>query len=489
MGGALLQLVAYGAQDIYLSGKPQITFFKSVYKRHTNFALESIEQNSEDTPALNTRITYTISRNGDLLKSLWIQWSPYDSLIDSYSVGVSQGIFINTIANDLSHALLEQIEFEIGGQIIDRQYGKWLTIWNKLTQENPYSSQSELNINGQRVEGQFDVLYNKMAYTHTGISKSIKTLSGDSGQYGVNFADAPKECYIPLQFWFCRNPGLSIPLIALQYHDVKLNINIADLSAFLVLNTPITNDNAYFNINKNFRVFGEYVFLDTVERRQFAQNEHQYLIEQVQKKSSQNTSNIQLNFNQPIKELIFSGQPQKPQALANYNLIDQYSYPGDYNAAYDPTVTVNPLPPPFQYYEVCDGLATPRPIIRRYDTTTNSNNPPDTSSYSDATVQLFLNGKEQFAPRNIKHFTREQIWKYHTGSGGGSYGTIGVFSFALHPEEHQPSGTCNFSSINDARLLFKNIASNEYLNPLDIYAINYNILRVFGGMGGVIYSN
>ena len=500
MGGALLQLVAYGAQDIYLTGKPQITFFKSVYRRHTNFSTESIEQVPDGVPRLNTRISYTISRNGDLLKNLWVQFSPYDSIIEKYDYYKSKDITIQTIASDFSHALLQQLEIEIGGQVIDRQYGSWLTIWQKLSEDNNYGNvKSNVTYSGLRYDLLNDTLYNKMAYTHCGTSRSVKFIESDTLPYGCNLLNSPREAYIPLQFWFCKNPGLAIPLIALQYHEVKVTINIADLSSFLVLNTPIQDDNDFFNISKSFKVFADYIYLDTTERKKFAQHEHEYLIEQVQRKSSQNTSNIKLNFNHPVKELIITGQPGKPGRLYNYDLIDQTT--SDYDADYDYLATYPslPLPVPFQWWNLFDGAATPTPIVTKlvdYDIGSGLNNPSFTygqyinnSDLTNVKMQLILNGKEQFSPKNLKYFMNQQVWKYHTGPGGLGMGTIGVYSFALKPEEHQPSGTCNFSMINDARLIFSGFDTGEIFSPIDIYAVNYNILKVTSGMGGVVYSN
>ena len=499
MGGALLQLVAYGAQDIYLTGQPQITFFKTVYRRYTNFATESIEQIPDGVPRLGTRVSYTISRNGDLLKRLWVQFNPYASIIENYEYYKAQGITINTIASDFSHAILDQIEIEIGGQVVDRQYGSWLTIWKQLTEDNENAQKSNVTTTGLRYDLINDTLYNKMAYTHSGTCKSIKFISGDTGKYGCNLLNSPHEAYVPLQFWFCRNPGLAIPLIALQYHEVRLVINIADLSSFIVLNTPIQNENDFFDISKSFKIYADYVFLDSAERRQYTTGEHNYLIEQVQRKSSQNTTNIKFNFNHPVKELIITGQPSKPGRISNYDLIDETT--ASYDPAYDylATYPALPLPPPFQWWNIFDGTATPNPIVTRvvdYDLGIGYNVPTqpygqiiDNHEQTNMKIQLILNGKEQFTPKNLKYFVKQQVWKYHKGPGGLGIGNIAVYSFALHPEEHQPSGTCNFSIINDARLLFTDIDPTETFNPVDIYAVNYNIFRITLGMGGIVFSN
>jgi hypothetical protein len=206
-----MQLVAYGAQDIYLTGQPQITFFKSVYRRHTNFAIESIQQTINGSVASGARVSVTISRNGDLLKCLWCQYNP--------SLLVASASEDNVLATDLSHALFQVLEIEIGGQLIDRQYGLWLTIWRDLTEVNPTGSQGELNASGSEPDINTagvvpSTRYERMAYTHqAGLATDTST--------------APTEAYVPMRFWFCRNPGLAVPLIALQYHEVKFNIQFA----------------------------------------------------------------------------------------------------------------------------------------------------------------------------------------------------------------------------------------------------------------------
>jgi hypothetical protein len=203
------------------------------------------------------------------------------------------------------------------------------------------------------------------------------------------------------------------------------------------------DDNDFFNISKSFKVFADYIYLDTTERKKFAQGEHEYLIEQLQRKSSQNTSNIKLNFNHPVKELIITGQPGKPGRLYNYDLIDQTT--SEYNPAYDYLATYPslPLPVPFQWWNLFDGAATPTPIVTKlidYDIGVSLNNPSFTygqyinnSDLTNVKMQLVLNGKEQFSAKNLKYFMNQQVWKYHTGPGGLGMGTIGVYSFAMRP--------------------------------------------------------
>ena len=446
-GGGLMQLVAYGSQDIYLTGKPQITFWKAVYRRYTNFAVESVQQDVLGTPQFGGQVVVTISRTGDLLKRLWLEYSPHDLL-----GGIEGG---ETVGANVGHAMIDHVSIEIGGQIIDRQYGKWLTIWNYLTESNPTGEQGAID-NYSTGPGEYTpnpvfadssggygdnavmeimpraTKYNRMAYTHRA---QINIL---------NNKGAAQHAWVPLQFWFCKNPGLAIPLIALQYHEVKLYVNFANIGSVRT-GTKITN-----NEFRRFGIYADFVYLDTTERKQFAQNAHEYLIEQVQILESVSAINIKLPFNHPVKELIWA-----PVAL--------------------PVSGTN-------RYHVVPGGASPHASFR---TTTIS---------SPNTYTLVLNGTNRFSPRDITYFTRNQVWENHTGFGSVLFpDSIAVYSFALRPEEHQPSGTCNFSRIELAQLIRSQTYDKDGTTPvpdlIDIYAINVNILRVMSGMGGVAYSN
>lgn len=456
MGGGLMQLVAYGAQDIYLTGQPQITFFKAIYRRHTNFAVESIQQTINGNSIPGGRVTVTVSRNGDLLKNLWVEYDP-SRILSAGSTGF--------VAADLGHALFNQLELEIGGQLIDKHYGKWLTIWRELSEVNPVGSKGRLHYGGEEPTytwgGDDDgvntgynpsdfsapTMYQRMSYTHMGYKV------GSTGNNNT-LTRAPKRAYVPMAFWFCRNPGLAIPLIALQYHEVKFNINFATLDN-LFLPYESTTPTANYS---SLQVYADYIYLDTTERRQFAQNAHEYLIDQLQVQSGENSATIRLNFNHPVKELIFTGTPRPVEEPSNNDLV----------------VT---------------GGATPFQIVS--DTSTDNLgvvNDLETAR-ADLTMRLVLNGTDRFTDRHITYFTRTQMWDCHTGYGSQSYrDAIGVYSFALRPEEHQPSGTCNFSRIDNAQMKFGGAAASN-LNSLDIYAVNYNVLRIMSGMGGLAYSN
>jgi hypothetical protein len=381
MGGGLMQLVAYGAQDVYLTGNPQITFFKVVYRRHTNFSMEAIEQTWNGNSTGSGRCTATISRNGDLVHRMYLELD---------------GTAVITIDNP-GATFITDIEVEIGGQKIDKHSGHWMETWAELTTPNNKGS------------------VNSDSLTTTTLLNTMSAMGGYSGGPGPLTG-----CwFVPLQFWFCRNPGLALPLIALQYHEVKIILNHTFAACF-------------GNTGKN-TLWCDYIYLDTDERRRFAQVSHEYLIEQVQEQSL--SPNIgDLNFNHPVKELIWSASRGK----------------------------------------INDTTSTP---------------------VAGNSIILKLNGHDRFAARDFKYFTRVQVWQHHSGVGGLSCITegpdkyddsIGVYSFALKPEEHQPSGTCNFSRIDTAQL---NGITNPINHGMVVFAVNYNVLRIMSGMGGLAYSN
>ena len=386
MGGGLMQLVAYGAQDIYLTGNPQITFFKVVYRRHTNFSMESIQQTF--TGSVSSRQIATISRNGDLVSRMYLEFTTNAA---------------NNVLNP-GHNAIDNIELEIGGQRIDRQYGHWMETWAELTELNDAAKVRDL--------------------IKTSDGTKFQNLAGAGGCVSHTTGGS---LIVPLQFWFCRNPGLALPLIALQYHEVKVIVN---WSGYAAGGTSITNE----------KLYADYIYLDTDERRRFAQVSHEYLIEQVQHQNESSNSDITLNFNHPVKELVWAGF-------------------SDHTNGHRETFSGN--------------------------------------------ILLKLNGHDRFSARNYTYFTQTQVWQHHTGTplkmanasigantgslvGQASVNEIGVYSFALKPEEHQPSGTCNFSRIDNAILSGIILGSPT---SLEVYAVNYNVLRIMSGMGGLAYSN
>ena len=432
MGGGLMQLVAYGAQDIYLTGNPQITFFKVVYRRHTNFSMEAIKQTFNGSIGTSSStVTATISRNGDLVSNLWL-----DVKLRSTSMTGGTGTYLNW-TNNTGHAFVKECEVEIGGQRIDRHYSQWLDIWNELT-DHEESEWVGLNKHAA-----------KNAYL-----KSQSTVSAA----GANMDN--KQLYIPLKFWFCRNPGLALPLIALQYHEVKVKLTTRAIDSLVNASDKLgVTAGAAPTVN----LWADYIYLDTDERRRFAQVSHEYLIEQLQRETGAAPTSQKLNFNHPVKELIWVFQHDTAAAEIAAT-----------TATIDATLNV-------------DGTVTAEGNDYFCYANANSNTEVingKSQSEGFGEMKLQLNGHDRFAARAASYFrTCQPIQAGHKVPSKHIY----CYSFALKPEEHQPSGTCNFSRIDTAKMLFENTTPTN--TTLTVYAVNYNVLRIMSGMGGLAYSN
>jgi hypothetical protein len=531
MTGGLMQLVAYGAQDIYLTGNPMITYFKVVYRRHTNFAMESIVQTLSGTVGFGQRVTALISRNGDLVSGMTLE----ATLPASAAAGARW-------TDDVGHHLISQVEVEIGGQLIDRHYSDWLEIWAQLT-----------------------VPASKKAGYRTMIGQDQPDAVGQpTGLQAITgAAQTARRVYVPLQFWFCRNVGLALPLIALQYHEVKVNIVFNTVANLFVAGTSANGLSA--------DLWVDYIYLDTDERRRFAQVSHEYLIEQLQFNGDESVATVSpqltLNFNHPVKELVWVSR------LATATAADQFSnYTTALTQTFLNTTTLTGVTGRYQnsangganripnFYEAQGQWFTkPRDIVATanvtqaqatltnatttvtlnghgfavndalFTTSAGANVAAFTIYYVQAvgnvnaftisatlggapitfnaganivigrynplvpalgvnpvlTAKLQLNGQDRFAARDGGYFNLVQPNDHHTcvpDSPG-----INVYSFALKPEEHQPSGTCNFSRIDNAKLLLT--MASAAASTIKVFATNYNVLRVMSGMGGLAYSN
>jgi hypothetical protein len=394
-----MQLVAYGAQDIYLTGNPQITFFKVVYRRHTNFSMESIEQTFNGSADWGKKVSATISRNGDLIHKVYLE-------VDvETTTGGTQMTAKASWVKRAGYALIKEVEVEIGGQRIDKHYGVWMQIWSELSS----TKNQELLLD--------------------------KLVGGDAINSNANQAPS-KTWYVPLQFWFCKNPGCALPLIALQYHEVKINITFRPIIELLIASD---NLGAHGAVSFNASLYVDYIYLDTDERRRFAQVSHEYLIEQLQFTGEETLrSSHTLNFNHPVKELVWVSRLNSATTVGTAN-----TNTGENDW---------------------------------FNFTNSGSNPTDN-------VKLQLNGHDRFSERKAGYFNWVQPYQHHTGCP--SVG-VNVYSFGLTPEEHQPSGTCNMSRIDNASMKFGTAAGSC---KVSIFAVNYNVLRIMSGMGGLAYSN
>ena len=461
MGGGLMQLVAYGAQDIYLTGNPQITFFKVVYRRHTNFSMESIEQTFNGSADFGKRVTCTISRNGDLLSRVYLQVTIPQ--VDATAAGASFRWL-----NYLGHNLIKYAEVEIGGQRIDKHYGDWMHIWIELTQTE-----------GKKV-GYQNMIGNVPALTQVVTGGLVPEL----------------DLYIPLEFWFCRNPGLALPLIALQYHEVKINLEFRAASdCFYSTGTVATPSFEAASL------YADYIFLDTDERRRFAQVSHEYLIEQVQFTGDESVSSvsnkIKLNFNHPCKELVWVVQRDShvdTSAMASSFGKQWFNY----TDAIDTTWATGTPSSPYGDFSAtvrsdASGAVATKAFPNSNGSLTSGNfvgiSGVDTGFNPVFSAKLQLNGHDRFSERMGRYFNLVQPYQHHTNIPATG---INVYSFGLKPEEHQPSGTCNMSRIDNATLQLTLTAATVASSvdaKVRVYATNYNVLRIMSGMGGLAYSN
>ena len=418
MAGGLMQLVAYGAQDVYLTGNPKVTFFQAVYKRHTNFAMENIEQTVNGTASDSGRVSVTIARNGDLVSDMYVELKAKSTIIKT----------AGDVDDDCwaAERAIKDVELSIGGQRIDKHYQRWWRLYSELY-----------------------------------LDESKKATWGKMTSPAVNGG----QMFLPLIFFFNRNPGLALPLIALQYHEVRLDFDLS--SEF----SSYTDDST-------FKVYANYIYLDTEERRRFAQKGHEYLIEQVQHTGTDalaaagQTKQIRLSYNHPVKELVFCADRGSVSRANLWNFTSTEEVvttdAGAQLAAGLSSVTPTALSGAPQL-KVTQGTAA---------WTEEAAGPVDT-------FKLVLNGQDRFKEQTGKYFNSVQPFQHHTGSPvPGVY----AYSFALKPEEHQPTGTCNFSRIDNAQVAIKT-KTGALATNLNMFAVNYNVLRIQSGMGGLAFSN
>lgn len=509
MGGGLLQLVAYGAQDQYLTGNPQITFFKMVYRRYTNFSIESIQQTFSNNIDFGKKVSATIAKNGDLLYKTYIQ-------VTLPNIECSNNEDKFRWLNWIGHILIKNVDIEIGGQQIDKHYSEWFHIWNELTQES-----------GKK-EGYASMVGNIPILT--------QTISGDSSNSSTSIPSI--TLYIPLNFWFCRSPGLALPLIALQYHDVKINVEFRDAAECF---WGAGKWNNTLPVLQSASLYCDYIYLDTEERRRFANGNHEYLIEQLQYRGNDVTNTIKnkfkLTFNHPVKLIAWVSQPDeyiKKNIMDSYGGLQWFNFTdkidttyfngspddpygpglhsssninfglplvgtGDINSELDnsiyfPNINVG-INTTTGYNGGFSGLLAPSLTASKIDGNLISSNLPlfDTGYNCTQQANIILNGHNRFSKRDFRYFNLVQPYQHCTNIPNIG---INIYSFALYPEKIEPSGSCNFSKIDTAHLML-DLTENSCLSlngqnrtvNTKIFALSYNILRISNGMGGLSYSN
>ncbi len=491
MGLGLLLLVSVGKENLYLSAQPEITFFKIAYRRHTNYSIEPTPQYFKTTPDFGRRCTISVAKNADLIGMSYIYAELPNIQLENTSASNKQFAWVNKIGL----ALINFIEIEIGGSVIERHYGDWLNIW------------SEITISTGQKPG-----YNKMI----GNIPELTNFSKTKESY---------KLYIPLYFWFCQDTGLALPLIALTHNDIKIHVEFNDIekcyklspSHYITLsdnfclfkpgekfsqtfqnnknigefisfdpitqnlyynpikgkfivptklndsylsltgntsktinnikpNSIVVKDQDYFKFNKpsllNAYLLINYIFLDNFERFNFLNNSHEYLIPIVQNIPDQvmYSTNVtyKLPFSNPVKFLIWRGV-----LLSNSNANDDFNY-------------------------------TTFPNTETIEEIVNKNS-------------LVINSINRMESNSNEFYTYLPKYQYKIKS---TQKGIYFYSFGLNPLDLQPSGSLNFSKVDDAYILFKLNKMINYQNPVTIrcYGIQYNILRTSNGIGGLQFS-
>lgn len=497
MGSGLLILISVGKQNLYLTNNPDITFFKVAYRRHTNFSIEIVPQYFKATPNFGKKVSVSISKNADLISQMYL-YVRLPSIPKCYHSVLPDNIKKFKWINKIGWAIIRSIDIEIGGLLIDRHYGDWLNIWSELSGKN---------------------LHRKGLKKMIGDVDELTTLSNGKESY---------DLYIPLQFWFCRNYGLALPLIALIHNDVKIHVEFNSFSKCYVENPThyitvkenycIFNENEeisqtingvtakgkfiYFDVTTNrlyyekwyndflsssssstqskyvitgkdtgFQITPEldssvikdesyfknvvfpsiiesymlinYIYLDNQERIRFLNSNHEYLIDTLQNIPEtiiySNNSAIKLNFIHPCKEIIWRFQ-------MNFNF--------DKNDAFNYSLNIN-----------------------------------DEENTNEIVMveKIIINGRNRLEMDIPKYY--KLIQNYQNFVNSPSFG-IHSYSFSLYPQKYQPSGTMNFSKIDDSSISFNLDRTISYQNftRLKVYALNYNLLRIVNGIGGLAFS-
>ena len=448
MGGGTLQLVIQGGQDMYIIGNPETSFFKSVYRRHTNFSIECIEQVIRGQ-IKNTEFTleFIINKCGDLLSKMHFEIDLPSQNIVNHTSDIKYCHYNNTTA----YTFLKHVSISIGEKNIDEHDGRYYDILNEL----------------RHLDGGLDYLINR----------------NNGGNETIYKPNATK-LFIPLDFWFCKDISQSLPLIALQFHDVKLKATFRGIkqiinseytgSDFNEGTTPETviGDDILNPKKADLKLWANYIYLDVDERKRFAQEHHEYLIEQVQLIEREYKRYIDLNLNHPVKCLYWVIQNKTAvKSREDYKLIDNLK-----NTWGKTTNTV---------YENTWRHSNDYLNYKIHEAVNSSHLNGETKYEHFKTMKLTFNGIDRFKARDATFFrTIQPIENNYTIPTKNIY----MYSFCLKPEEHQPSGSCNFSRIDNFSISFT--GSQSYTGyKIYLYAKNYNVLRIMEGMGGLLYSN
>jgi len=450
MAGALLALSAYGAQDAFLTSNPSITYFTQLYRRHSAFQSEWISQVTNGSATNGGRISITVARNGDLIGPMLMEFKTKAGLVSTSAYDPTNA---TKSMEWVAERAISELEVSIGGQRIDRHVQRWYRLWSELM-----------------LDGQKKISYGKMT------SASV----------------AGSHVYLPLLFWFNRHVGLSLSLISLQFHEVRVDCTLS----------PEFTE--YFD-SSVVRVWGEYYFLDSAERKALATKSSEALIETVQftgvetlaaAGNNTNKGTFRLSFNHPVKELIWAiSRSDNSQNVNLWDFCDTIGAAAT-DAANVPVITTHaPAVGGTTLVDLNSSMAgCPTGVLSTATgsmwvegaaaSANNNAGVPGLCVGACSEFGLKLNGQDRFKAQPGKFWNTIIPYKHHSGA---PYPGVYACSFALHPEAVQPSGTLNFSRIDSAQVEVSTVG--QHAKFLYLFAINYNVLRISSGMGGLAFSN
>jgi len=482
LGGALNQMVSLGLADKVLTDNPSITFWRHVIKRHTNFAMESQALDFNHGAAnFGSTPTCSVDRIGDLLYWMYVRVDlpgiglEYDGSIIDEDVQVNGESIEPYWTHAVGQALIENVSIFIGGQVIDTMCSEFMYIWEELS-----------GAPGKRLQemtGKFDAVY------------SLQVLSRQ-----------PRTLYIPLYFWFSLNSGLALPMVSLQFHSIKVSVGFKPYLKLVKLPTgamqapynfvltnikkralfrpnyyvgaaqPVSDLSDFSTSSISAHICVTYIYLDQKERKKFAEGafelvipqhqEHKVTVEQtvsgVNSVGTDKVQSIDLNFNHTIMELFW---------------VLRLKCHDEFNSVTNP-ITSN--------YNEWFNFTGPKDIVTKL--------PIDPVK----TARLTLNNANRFEVREGRYFRLLQPYQHHTNI---PQKFIYCYSFALQPQDHQPSGSCNFSRIDSTKLdltidgrCFYGPSTSEGTDGNSsvtcfVFARNWNVLRFKFGLGGVRFAN
>jgi hypothetical protein len=531
MGGGLIQLVAYGIQDIYLTSEPQITFFKIIYRRYTNFSVEQIPQFFDKRATFGETVTCTLSRNGDLVHRIYLYVTLpnvpkfYNRFTNSYDETVKFAW-----CRKIGYVLIQSVEIEIGGQKIDKHYGEWLHIWDEIS--------------GKKTDRGLDIMIGNVP--------EMYDFTTGKNNYSL---------FVPLQFWFCRNNGLSLPLISLQYNEVKIHVkfrkaeecyvvipthqyeivedicsfdfgdiieqevNNKKIKAMFVSNNPVTKTINYLKINNT----NNDKFTSATIPKSFFKDQETGTINYSLYNNAVNNPDSKENspYHLYNENLYCTPAPNKTEVALNYYNVSMFSFQQAYllvdyvyldnderlrfarsnheylieqlQLAKEETVVNNNISimlalnhPCKALYWVCQmDYLVHKNINDTFNYTDNYNKKGDGTYIGDNLVKkatVLLNGRERFSIRDGEYFNWVQPYQHFSNSPCTG---INCYSLSIMPEQSQPSGTCNMSRIDNINLLLtlNTIINYYYSAKVRVYTVNYNVLRILHGLSGIAFIN